>query len=814
VAISDTLRHELRLACRHLWQGRGGAAAAILTLMLGIAASTAMFALVDGVLLRPLPVRDQAGLMIVWREPRASGTHVPFTAPEVDALSRGTRTLAGAAGVNWQGAGPITVVERGSATALRMVHVTGTFFEVLGTTPVLGRALQPADDAAGAPRALVISHGAWQRRYGGAADAIGRRLFINQQPFVIVGVAPPGLDYPRGTEGWTTVAAMASAAPNQTFKEAVANELDVIARLRDGAAPAQADQELRAILPVIGQPLAGQPAELRPVLRPFEDAVLGDVRPTVLALFGAVVLVLVLACANVATLLLMRGEARVPELAIRAALGASRGRLAGQMLLESFVLALAASAVAIPIARVLLQAVLAWAPPGLPRMDTVAIDARVLLFGAGTALAAAGMAALVPMLAIVRGRLAARVAAHGRATADAAARTGRRVLVSGQLALAVMVVAVTGLLTQSLLRLQAIDAGLDVDRVVLASLAVPQAISSDRDRHLRLLDAVVTRLRAAPSIAAATPINARPFSGVGWSVPAFVAEGQDPARAAANPPLDLEAVHPGYFDTFGVGLLRGRAFAAADRDGALPVTIVSEDVAARAWPGENPLGRRLKMGTAATKGDWLTVVGVARTTRYRELAAQRPVLYVPAEQLIVAAQSIAVRSSAPLADTASAIRAAVRAADPAVQVTDVLPLEELRQAPMARPRFTASLIGTFAVAALFLSAVGVFSVTAASVYQRRHELRVRLALGATPGNLQRLVLGEGLRLALAGIAIGTAGAIAAAQSLRELLYEVAPVDPPSLAGAAALLLVSSLLACALPAWRAARVDPLAALREE
>ena len=812
--VIDTLHEELRLACRHLWQARGGAAAAILTLMLGIAASTAMFALVDGVLLRPLPVRDQAALLIVWREPRASGTHVPFKAPEVNALSRGARTLDGAAGVAWQGAGEFTVVERGNATDLRMVHVTGTFFDVLGTAPVLGRALQPADDVAGAPRALVISHGVWHRRYGAAADAIGRRLFINQQPFLVVGVMPPGLDYPRGTEAWTTVAAMASAAPNKTFEGAVANELDVIARVRAGTTPAQADQELQALLPVIAPVPDGVPGELRPVLRRFDDAVLGDVRPAVLALFAAVVVVLLLACANVATLLLLRGEARVPELAVRAALGASRGRLAGQMLAESVVLAVAATAGAVPLAHVLLQAMLAWAPPGLPRIDTVAIDARVLLFCAGIALAAAGMAALAPMLAIVRGRLAARAGSSGRATSDLAARAGRRVLVTAQLAVAVMVMAVTGLLTQSVLRLQAVDAGFDVDRLVLASLAVPQATSSDRDRHLRLLDGIVARLRATRSIAAATPLNASPFSGIGWSVPSFVAEGQDARRAAGNPPLDLEAVHAGYFGTLGVTLVRGRGFSAVDRAGALPVAIVSEEVAARTWPGQDPIGHRLKMGDAASKADWLTVVGIARRTRYRELTAQRPVLYVPAEQLIVAAQSIAVRTSAPLADTAAAIRAAVRAVDPGVAVTTVLPLEELRQAPMARPRFTASLIGSFAVAALFLSAVGVFAVTAASVHQRRHEMRVRMALGATPGNLQRLVLGEGLRLAGIGIALGTAGAMVAAQSLRELLYEVAPIDPLSLAGAAALLLLSSLLACALPAWRASTLDPLAALRQD
>ena len=809
--MTDALRQELRLALRHLRQSPGGAAAAVVTLTLGIATTTAMFALVDGVLLRPLPVRDQSSLAEAWRQPPGtSTTHVPFTAKDIDTLRRGSLTIDGVAGVGWFGAGPIAVVEDGSASYLRVAHVTGPFFDVLGVTPVLGRALRPADDATGAQRAIVISHGAWQRRYGGARQVIGRSLVINQRPFVIVGVMPPGLDYPRNTEAWITVSALASTAANDTFKEAVASELDAVVRLRAGATLAQAGQELQSLIRGLEKP-AGTP-ELRPALRPLDRAVFGDVQTAILALFGGVVLVLILASANVATLLLMRGEARVPELAVRAALGAGRLRLAGQMLLESLALSAVAGALAIPAAAAVLRGLLAWAPDGLPRLDTVAIDLRVVGFCVAIAAVVALAAALAPMLTLARGRLASNLGAHGRATG--AARTGRRLLVAGQLALTVTVVATTLLLAESVRRLEAVEPGIDVDRLVVVPLAVPQATSSDRARHLRLLDTLVARVEATGFITAATPINAPPFSGVGWSVPTFVAEGQDAARASANPALDLEAVHAGYFETLGVQVTRGRTFAAGDREGALPVAIVSEDVATSTWPGEEAIGRRLKMGDAGSDTDWLTVVGVARAARYRDLTRQRPVIYVPAEQLLVAAQTLVVRTRAPLTDTAAALRAAVRAVDPNVHVMAVQPLDELRQAPLARPRFTASLSGSFALAALLLSAIGIFAVSSSAVQQRGAELRVRMALGATPGAVRRLVLGEGLRLAAVGAVAGSIGALAVARALPELLFGVQPTDPLALAGAVGLLVLSSLFASALPAWRAARMNPVDALRQD
>jgi predicted permease len=667
----------------------------------------------------------------------------------------------------------------------------------------------------GAAGAFVISHGVWQRRYGGAPDVIGRRLFIAAHPFTIVGVMPPGLDYPRGTEAWTTVEAQAAIAPNDTFKKAVASELDAIVRLRAGATAGTAREELRTLLPEVAPVTFDTGGALRPELRAFDREVLGDdARTTVLALFAAVMLVLLLASANVATLLLLRGETRVPELAVRAALGASRGRLAVQMLLESLVLATGAALMAVPVASLLLNALLLWAPPGLARLETVAIDARVIGFCAVMTLLAAAMASLAPMLAVARGQLVSPISALGRATTGAPAHTGRHVLVAGQLALAVTIVAATALLAQSLRRLERVDTGFDVDHLVVASLAVPQETSSDRARHLHLLSTLVARLDAVDSIDSATPVNMPPFSGVGWSVPAFQAEGQDATRARANPELDLEAVHPGYFATFGLPIVRGRAFVPSDRSGATRVAIVSEDVAVRTWPGQDPIGRRLKMGQADTNAPWLTVVGIARPSRYRDLERRHPVLYIPAEQLLVAAQSIVVRTRGPLADAAAAVRAAVRAVDPAVGVMAVQPLDDLRQEPLARPRFAASLSAAFGAVALALSALGVFTITATSVQQRRAELRVRIALGATPAVIQRLVLGQGMRLAAIGVTIGTVGALVAARWLADLLFETRPSDPMSFAGTALLLLLSALLASALPAWRAAKTNPADGLRQD
>jgi predicted permease len=388
-------------------------------------------------------------------------------------------------------------------------------------------------------------------------------------------------------------------------------------------------------------------------------------------------------------------------------------------------------------------------------------------------------------------------------------------LVVAQVALAVTVVAAAGLLTRSLRWLQTVDMGLAADRLVFVQLALPQAKYADGARHLQLLEDVVAQLEAAPGIAGATPVNTPPFAGTGgWDAPEFTAEGQSAESAAANPSLNLESIHPNYFETFDVTLVRGRGFTEADRQGAPEVAVVSEDVAARNWPGEDPIGKRIKLGRLDSTQSWRMVVGVARPTRYRELASPRATLYLPAEQFIDAAEMLVLRTASPLTLVARLARERVGAVDPDVHVLRVAPFRELLQAPLARPRFNAFLIGVFGVAALLLAAIGLYAVMAASVRQRYKEIAIRLALGASASDVRTLVVGEGLRLAGLGAAIGLASASAATRLLRGLLFGVHPLDPVSLLAAALLLVGVSALASYLPARRATQVDPASTLRAE
>jgi predicted permease len=439
----------------------------------------------------------------------------------------------------------------------------------------------------------------------------------------------------------------------------------------------------------------------------------------------------------------------------------------------------------------------------------------VLLFTVAVAFLTAALAGLTPALSLARADLVAHLRSGGRGATGRATRQGRRGLVVAQVALAVTVVAAAGLLTRSLLRLQAVDMGLATDRLLFVRLALPQAKYADGARHLQFLEDVVARLEAAPGIAGATPVNTPPFAGTGgWDAPEFTAEGQSTERAATKPSLNLESIHPSYFHTFEVALVRGRGFTEADRRGAPDVAVVSADLAASTWPGEDPIGKRIKFGRLESAEPWRTVVGVARPTRYRELVRPRATLYVPAAQFIAAAEMLVLRTASPPAVVAGLVRERVRAIDPDVQVAQVAPFRDLLHGPLARPRFNALLIGAFGIAALLLAAIGLYAVIAASVRQRCTEIGVRVALGATASDVRGLVLGEGLRLAGLGAAIGLASAVVANRLLRGLLFGVHPLDPVSLLAAVSLLVGVSALASYMPARRAARVDPVSMLRAE
>jgi putative ABC transport system permease protein len=810
--ILESLHHDVRLAWRGLCRAKSFSAAAILTLGLGIAGTTVMFTLIQGVLLRSLPVREQDRLIIAWKELRSSGfAHYPFGDAEIEAVGEASQLVETVAGVDANGVGREVFIEDGASSYVRTALVTGRFFEVLGVEPIVGRALNRADDVDGAENVLVIGSGLWQRRYGGSRDVIGRRVTLGDRRFTVVGVMPPDVDYPSGVEAWRTTHSVPTTGP---FGDAARREVDLVARVRPGATIEQAANEITALTERLESAApAGTPRGFTPVVRAFEDAIVGNVRPAMIALMAAVALVLLIASANVANLLLMRSEGRRAELAVREALGAGRGRIARQLLAESIMLTLAAAAVGLAVTWWSLQALLTILPDGLPRVESVRIDATIILFTIAVALVTSLLAGLAPALWLARADLVSQLRSGGRGVIGSASRQGRRALVVAQVALAVTIVAAAGLLTRSVFRMQAVDIGVAADRLVFVELSVPEAKYRERANHAAFLDRVVSDLEAVPIVAAATPVNAMPFSGDGgWDVPRFTAEGQTAERAARNPSLNLESVHPNYFATFEIGLVSGRPFTEADRDGTLDVAIVSEDVAARTWPGEDPIGKRLKMGGPASRDAWRTVVGVASPTRYRELTRTRPTLYLPAAQFLVTAQVLALRTAAPLGLVASVARDRVKAVDRDVHVMRVAPFARMLDRPLARPRFNAFLLIIFGVTALLLSSIGLYAVMAAYVRQRDREIAVRIALGASAATVRRFVLREALWLAGLGAVIGVAVAGGATRLLRAMLFEIDALDPSTLFGAALLLIAASALASSVPVRRATRVDAVAMLR--
>lgn len=805
----DALVQDVRVAWRGLWRAPAFSAAAVLTLGVGIAGATILLTLVQGVLLRPLPVRDQARVVVAWKSLPSSGfAHYPFGDAAIAAVGRDSRLFESVGGVAKSGTARWAATHDSSSGYVNGTLVTGGFFDVLGAVPQVGRALTAADDLPGSEAVVVISNGLWQRRYGASPAVIGRRLTIYEQPFTVVGVMPPDTDYPRGVEVWRTTSSVPTGA---VFGDASRQEIDLIGRLKPGVSIEQASTELALLTQQFETTLPAENTRgLTPVVRSFESVVLGNIRPVLLALLAAVAIVLLIACANVANLLLMRGEGRRGELALREALGAARSRIVRQLLAESVTLTMAATGVAVIVTWWGLQSLIAFVPDGLPRLESVRLDGTVLLMVAAVAFVTSLLAGVAPAVLSARIDLVSHLRGEGRG-ATAGGQRGRRVLVVAQVALAVAVTAAAGLLTRSMLALQSVETGITANRLMFVSLAMPPSKYAEPGRHAEFLTQIVASLEGLPQVDSATTVNASPFAG-GWSAPTFTAEGQAADVAATNPALSLEATRGNYFETLGVPILRGRTFTDADRRGAPDVAIVSADVAARAWPNAEPIGKRLKMGGPDSPDKWRTVVGVAAPMRYRDLTMTQATLYLPVAQFIDAAQTLAVRTTAPLDVMASLVRDRVRAIDADVQVMRVVPFTDTLDTPLAQPRFNAFLLNLFGAAALLLATVGHYAVIAAYVHQRQREIALRVALGAAPAAVRRLVLGEALRLAGLGAVIGLGIAAVATRALRGLLFEVGPLDAVTLIGASVLLIAASVLASAGPLRRALRLDALALLR--
>ncbi|HUF28197.1 MAG TPA: ABC transporter permease [Gemmatimonadaceae bacterium] len=795
---------DLRTGLRVLRRTPGFASMAILTLALGIGLSTAVFTVADALLLRRLPVHDQSRLVLLWGETRdGSFPNFPFGLATGREFAQRTRSLDRAAFVSYYGAVATPVRDGDQISRLNRSLVSGDFFAVLGAQPVLGRALREEDDRTGAAHVAVLSHGAWKRIFGADPHVLGRQLLMHHDDvaYTIVGVMPQGLDYPRGTDIWAPII---PTSPAQFIA------LNLIGRLATGATTANARDELTAFYARPDAPPT-QP-DLRGVVSPLPHLILGDTRPAVLVFAAASGLLLLITCINVANLLLVRGLARVREVAVRSALGAGRGRIVVQLLTENALLAIAGGALGLAVAAGAVHVFVAFAPAGLPRLDEIRLNATALAGAVGITTIAMLLFALAPAIMTSRVQLQEVLRSGTRQSGSRRSRLATEALVAGQIALALVVLSAAGLIARSLLELERAELSFEPSRLLIGELALRSDAYDDVEKQRALLEMLVPRLEALPGVRAVSPVVAVPFSGThGWDGrPA--AEGQSAEEAAGNPMLNMEIVVPVYFRTFGIPVVRGRGFTDDDREGAQPAVLLSQSAAQYYWPGEDPIGRRLTMGSERN----FTVVGIVPDTRYRELRAARATIYFPLRQSFFpfAPMTLAIRTIGPPAELVPSVRRAIGEAAPGVALVSAAPFESFLDLPLAQPRLNALLLAVFAGAAVALAAIGLFGAMTTMVRQRTRELGVRMALGATAGDLRRMVMRRGLAIAGAGLVLGLGGALVANRLLAGMLYEVSPTDSVTLAVVTAVLLGVAALASLVPARASTRIDPARALRAE
>jgi putative ABC transport system permease protein len=809
--VMSVLLQNVRVGIRSLLRAPAFAATVAVTLALGIGLATAIFTVADAFLIRPLPVRDQHRVVVLWgATPDGRFDNYPLLLDDAREFARQTRTLERVEFFGYGGAHAVAIREDGRIFRLRRALASGGFFELLGTRPVLGRTLRREDDVRGAAPVVVLSHAAWRQHFGGDRKVIGRRLVIHEsgEAQTIVGVMPQGIDYPRGTEFWAPV--MPGLTPLGRYP--LYAELQVLGRLRPAASVADARAELTTFFARGGNALERR--DVRGVAHPLTNAILGDVRPAVLAFAAAAGLLLLIACINLATLLLVRGLARVREIAVRAALGAGRLQIVGQLVTESALLAVVGGALGTALAAAAVRTFVAFAPADVPRLDEVHVNGTAIVGAAAITAIVTLLFAVAPAVVTSRVELQEALRSGTRQSGGGRRfRLGTEALVAGQVALAVVVLSAAGLITRSLIKLERAPLAFEPSHLLIAELALPFGNFGDTQQQYALLERLVPRLEAVPGVRAVSPVLSGPFSGSGAIKGVMTTEGQSETDAARNPILDVEVVTPNYFATFGVRVLRGRAFTDEDRRGALPVVVLSESAAQYHWPGSEPIGKRLTMGPG---GPAVTVAGIVRETRYHDLRDARPAVYFPLRQspFPVAPMTLAIRVERSSVNVVPAIRRAIAEVDAGVALASAAPVETLLERPRAQPRLNAFLLSVFALAATVLAAIGLYGVMATMVRQRTRELGVRMALGATGGDLLRMVVGRGVSVAAVGAAAGLVGAAIANRTLQSMLFEVSPTDVPTLGLVALVLLAVATLASTIPARSGARVDPVVALRAD
>jgi putative ABC transport system permease protein len=801
------LSQDIRYGIRVMLKSRGFTAAAVIALALGIGANTAIFSVVNAVLLRPLPYPDPERIVTVWQNLQASGgPEREYTSPADfnDWKEQGQTFEHMAAVVNW---GP-TMTGQAEPEQLRGAAISYDMFSVLGIEPALGRSFTREEDQPDGERVVILSNGLWRRRFGADPSLVGQTISLSGDSYTVVGIMPPGLKFPiiNRAELWKPL----SPALNKSCQRGCV-VLRVIARLRPGATLESARSEMSTIASRIEQENPATNKGVGVTLIPLHEYVVGDVQLAVYVLFGAVGLVLLIACANVANLMLARAASRSKEIAIRTALGASRGRVIRQLLTESLLLAIIGGASGVLLAFWMVDILVAFSPEGTPRTDEIGIDGRVLAFSLATALLTGLISGLVPALQASTPNLNDALKEGGKGTQSGShGRRARSILVVSEIALALMLLIGAGLLMKSFLRLQSVDPGFNPKNLLTAVISLPRASYPDRPRFVAFYAQLLDRIKTLPGVQSVGAISNLPLGG-GRTDSDFSIQGRPQPEPGEHPVAWYDSVTVDYFRTMGMRLLEGREFTERDNQDGPKVVIISEALARRYFPGEQAVGKFLQFGEKNVR----EIVGVMGDVKQFGLETDaRPSMWFSAGQIPDRGMYVVVRTSGDPAALASALRSEVWAIDNNLAVAEVAPMEKIVSESIAQPRFILLLVGFFAVVALVLAAVGIYGVMSYSVTQRSQEIGIRMALGAQASDVLKMVVWQGMALTAAGVAIGLAGAFAVTRLMGSLLYGVSATDPVTFGMIALILAGVALGASFVPARRATKVDPMIALRHE
>jgi putative ABC transport system permease protein len=802
----NSLLQDLRYGARMLLKKPGFTLIAVLTLALGIGANTAIFSVVNAVLLQPLPYKDPDRLVMI-RESRL---------PQFPEFSVSPGNF-----LDWKKQN--TVFERLAAfnsstftlfgtdypEPIRGMQVSDEFFSMLGVQPLLGRDFSAEEYQQGRDGVVILSHGLWQRRFAGDSNVINRVLTLSGRSYTVIGVMPATFVFVRGTGFWTPMAFTGRDAQNHGN-----HYIAAVGQLKPDVTVDQARTEMVAIAGRLATQYPETNTGWSVKLIPLLEYIVQNVKPFLIVLLGAVAFVLLIACANVANLLLARAAGRHREIAIRAALGAGRVRIIRQLLTESVLLALIGGTIGMLLAAWGLDLLLQLAPQNLPRMSYVSLDGRVLVFATAITLLTAVIFGLAPALQYSKPNLNETMKDAGPGSTEGGRRQlVRNTLVVVEVASALVLLVSAGLLIKSFWQLQMIDPGFNPDNALTVSVALPRSKYPEENQRVAFFQQLIEEARALPGVNAAGVSSSIPL--VNDSVLGFGVQGRPPLPTGAGQSTNFYAVSGDYFKAMGIQLLRGRLFTERDTRDSSHVAVINETMARKIFPDEDPIGKRITFDSGEDNSDWFEIVGIVGDVKQYGLDETTPMqTYEPYTQQPQTSMTLVVRSAGEPTNLTAAIRNAVLQIDKEQAISDIGSLDQHLSASIAQRQFSMLLLGIFAAVALVLAAVGIYGVLSYAVTQRTHEIGIRMALGAGQRDVLRLVIGQGMLLTLLGVAAGLAAAFALTRLMTTLLFEVKPTDPLTFILIALLLLVVALLACWIPARRATKVDPMIALRCE